>query len=177
MNRPFVMLWDPLIRVFHWSLVIIVASNYAINETGEIWHRALGGTALGLLIVRFIWGFMAKGAARWSDFFPTPKRLWQHSAALLQGKNYRRMGHTPIGALVMIIMMLCIFALGITGMMMSLTDAFVLEDWLAELHSLLADTLVIVVAVHVLAAIVESLRLKENLPLSIVTGKREQRDE
>lgn len=176
MGTKAVVLWDPWIRTFHWSLVVIFVANIWFTEPGEIVHRALGGTAMALVFLRVIWGFIGKGAARWSDFFPTPSRLWQHSKALLTGKPYHRMGHSPLGALVMIAMMLLFIALSVTGMMMTLTDAFMFDDWVAEYHELFAQSLFYLAAFHVFAAIFESIRNKENLPMSMVTGKRIQRD-
>ena len=39
-------LWDPLVRLFHWSLAGIFVANYWINETGEDWHKWLGYIAI-----------------------------------------------------------------------------------------------------------------------------------
>ncbi|ACE85367.1 cytochrome b/b6 domain-containing protein [Cellvibrio japonicus] len=172
MASPTVTLWDPLVRVFHWSLVIIFVSNMYLNEQGGDWHQWLGYAAVVLLLVRFLWGFIGKGAARWSDFFPTPARLKQHVRALVCGEPCHRLGHSPLGALVMILMMLAVLALGITGYMMEEIDYFWGEDWVENLHGIIANSLLGLVIVHILAAVVESVRLRENLPLSMVTGKR-----
>lgn len=176
MTQQTVTLWDPLVRFFHWSLVLIFISNYFINEPGSDWHQLLGYGALLLLMIRFVWGFVGKGAAKWQDFFPTPKRLWLHASALLTGKPYHRMGHSPIGALVMILMMLTVLGLVCTGMMMTVLEAFSDEYWPEEVHGVLANGLLSLAIVHVLAAIVESVRMKENLPLSMIHGKRRIRD-
>ena len=72
----------------------------------------------------------------------------------------------------MILMMLCILLLGVTGFMMSEIDYFWGEDWVVNLHSWIANSLLTLVLVHIFAALFESYRLKENLPLSMVTGKR-----
>lgn len=167
-------LWDPLIRLFHWSIAAIFFANYFINEAGEDWHQWLGYIAVAWLLVRFIWGFIGKGAARWADFFPTPQRLSVHIKALVKGEAYHRFGHSPLGGLVMILMMLCILCLGITGFMMQEVDYFWGEDWVENLHAWVADTLWILVLIHLLAALFESYRTKENLPLSMITGKRKK---
>lgn len=172
MSQEKIILWDPLIRIFHWSLVGIFIANYWINETGESWHERLGYIAVAWLFVRFIWGFTGKGAARWSDFFPTYSRLRLHLCALIKRKPYHRMGHSPLGALVMILMMLLVLALGVSGFMMEEIDYFWGEDWVQNLHMWSANTLLFLVLIHISAAIVESFRLKENLPLSMLTGKR-----
>lgn len=170
-------LWDPLIRLFHWSIAGIFLANYFFNEAGESWHQWLGYIAVAWLVVRFFWGFFGAGAARWADFFPTPARLKTHISALIKGEHYHRMGHSPLGGLVMILMMLCILSLGITGFMMEEIDYFWGEDWVQNLHDWIASTLLALVLVHIVAAFFESYRLKENLPLSMITGKRRKIEE
>lgn len=172
MQAHTVKLWDPLIRLFHWSIAAIVVANYFFNEEGEDWHQWLGYIAVAWLTVRFFWGFFGAGAARWSDFFPTRARLTEHVGALVRGEHYHRMGHSPLGGLVMILMMLCILLLGITGFMMQEIDYFWGEDWVENAHEWIANSLIALVAIHLFAAMFESYRLKENLPLSMITGKR-----
>ncbi|MGD8175302.1 cytochrome b/b6 domain-containing protein [Marinimicrobium sp. ARAG 43.8] len=173
--RHSVTLWDPLIRVFHWSIAGIFVANYWLNEKGDDWHQWLGYTAAALIVLRVVWGFIGPRPARWSDFFPTPSRLKAHLAALLKGRDQHRMGHSALGALVMILMMLCFVGLATTGYMMEEIDRFWGVDWLEELHGLIANTLLTLVVLHLLAALFESVRLKENLPWSMVTGKRRER--
>lgn len=176
MNAATEKLWDPVVRLFHWSLVFIFFANYFFNEEGDDWHQWLGYAAVAWLVVRFVWGFFGRGAARWADFFPTPARLSTHVRALMRGEAYHRMGHSPLGGLVMILMMLCILMLGITGYMMQEIDYFWGEDWVEDLHGWIANSLLALVVVHVCAALFESYRLKENLPLSMVTGNRRKLD-
>lgn len=169
-------LWDPLIRVFHWSIAGVFLANYFINEAGETWHEYLGYFAIAGLLIRFVWGFVGKGAARWSDFFPTGSRLKAHVCALLKREPYHRMGHSPLGALVMIFMMLLILLLGVSGFMMEEIDYFWGEDWVQDLHSWCAHALWVLVLIHIAAALFESYCLKENLPFSMITGLRKKRD-
>lgn len=165
-------LWDPLVRLFHWSIAFIFIANYFFNEAGDDWHQWLGYSAVAWLLVRFFWGFFGKGAARWSDFFPTGPRLARHIKALVNKQDYHRLGHSPLGALVMIFMMVCMLLLGVTGYMMEEIDYFWGVDWVETTHDWIADTLMALVIIHISAALFESYRLKENLPLSMVTGKR-----
>lgn len=165
-------LWDPLLRLCHLSFATVFVANYFINEEGEDWHRWLGYYAVGCLVLRLIWGFVGPRSARWSDFWPTPARLAAHGRALLRGQPFHRLGHSPIGALVMLLMLTCIGGLGLSGWLMEEVDALWGAGWPMDLHSFLADALQALVCVHVLAALVESLRMRENLPLSMLTGRR-----
>ncbi|TNF07576.1 MAG: cytochrome B, partial [Pseudomonadales bacterium] len=105
MNRATVRLWDPVVRLFHWSLAGAFLANYFFTEEGENWHRWFGYYAVAWLVIRLVWGFVGTPAARWADFWPTPARLGEHLRALLSGRAYHRLGHSPLGALVMILMM------------------------------------------------------------------------
>lgn len=172
MQRETLTLWDPVVRLFHWSLVICFVADYWFTEEGDDWHNWLGYYAVGWLVVRLVWGFIGPTSARWSDFWPTPASLRAHASALVQRKPYHRLGHSPIGALVMILMMLLMLGLGVTGFLMEEVDYFWGEDLPRDIHEFFANALLALACVHVLAALVESLRLKENLPLSMITGRR-----
>jgi cytochrome b len=176
MSQQKVLLWDPLVRIFHCSIAGVFVANYWINEAGEKWHEWLGYFAAAFVMVRFVWGFVGRDAARWSDFFPTYSRLKQHFVTLIHRKPYHRLGHSPIGAVVMILMMLLLLIIGVSGYMMEEIDYFWGEDWVQDLHSWSANALFALVIIHVLAALFESYRLKENLPLSMITGQRNRAD-
>ena len=49
--------WDPLVRVLHWTLVFCVVSNF-LNESGEDLHQILGLIAAAAVTLRFIWCFI-----------------------------------------------------------------------------------------------------------------------
>ncbi len=66
--------------------------------------------------------------------------------------------------------------LGITGYMLEEIDYFWGVQWVEDLHEWIANAVMALVVVHVSAALLESYRLKENLPLSMVTGKRRPLD-
>src|SRR3989338_3892041 len=127
-------MWDPLVRLFHWSLAGAFIGNYFFTEEGEDWHRWLGYYAVAWLVIRLLWGFIGSPAARWSDFWPTRTRLVEHGRALLGGRPYHRLGHSPIGALVMLLMMALMLGLGVSGFLMEEIDYFWGADLPEELH-------------------------------------------
>lgn len=177
MNTPPLRLWDPVVRLFHWSLAGAFLANYFFTEEGENWHRWLGYYAVAWLAIRLLWGFVGSPAARWADFWPTRARLTEHLKALVSGRDYHRMGHSPLGGLVMIGMMLLMFGLGVTGFLMEEVDYFWGADLPLQIHEFCANALMALVGLHIVAALFESYRLKENLPLSMVTGKRRKLEE
>ena len=172
MPTAHVTLWDPVVRLLHWALVLAFLLNYFVVEEGEDVHQWLGYFAAGSIVVRVVWGFLDTGAARWAAFWPTPSRLAQHLRALLRGGHPPQLGHSPIGALVMVLLLLLMAALAVSGFLMEEVDYFWGEEWLEDVHETFANSVAALVVLHVSAAVVESIRLRENLPWSMVTGRR-----
>ncbi|WP_192553407.1 cytochrome b/b6 domain-containing protein [Pseudomonas sp. IzPS59] len=172
MPRDSLRLWDPVVRVFHLSIAGVFAANYFFNEAGDDWHVWLGYYAMGWLLVRLVWGFVGPRSARWSDFWPTPSRLAAHARSLIAGRPEHRLGHSPIGALVMILMLLAMLTIGLSGWAMEEIDALWGADWPLQVHETAADALLALVIVHIAAALFESVQVRDNLPLSMLTGRR-----
>ncbi|AYC31497.1 DUF4405 domain-containing protein [Pseudomonas cavernae] len=169
-------LWDPLVRFCHWSVAGVFFADYffltSFGSQVQFWHRWLGYYAVLCVLIRVGWGFVGSPAARWADFWPTPTRLATHLRALFKRQPFHRLGHSPLGALVMLLMLLSMLSLGVSGFLMEEVDYFWGEDLPRDIHVWIADALFALVCVHIAAALFESWRLKENLPLSMITGKR-----
>lgn len=164
-----VLVWDILVRLFHWTIVTGFSLEMFVLEEGKWQHRWVGYAILSAILIRILWSFWGTPHARYADWFPTPKKLHTYMAALLKGNEPRYIGHNPAGAVMMIVLVLAMAACGITGWMQGL-DRFWGEDWLQEAHKILANGILILAGIHVLGAIVESFRHKENLILSMITG-------
>ena len=162
--------WDPLVRVLHWSLVICVIGNL-LNEDGETIHQWLGYIASAIVVVRIFWGFVGSRYARFADWFPTPSRLAPYINALLHNRAPRHIGHNPAGAVMMMALMALVLLLGVSGYMMG-TDAFFGEDWVEGLHEGLANILIGAVFLHVGGALFESWKHRENLIASMLHGRK-----
>ncbi|MBS0592063.1 MAG: cytochrome b/b6 domain-containing protein [Proteobacteria bacterium] len=165
-----VKVWDPLVRVFHWSLVASVFGAFLVEE-GDTAHCWLGYTALGLVAFRLLWGFFGTRHARFSDFVRGPRAVAEYVRARLAGTSQRRLGHNPAAALMILSLLALIAAVGVTGWMLTL-DAFFGAEWLEDVHGTLAWTLLALVGVHVLAAIVESVHYRENLIATMLHGRK-----
>lgn len=163
--------WDPIVRLFHWTVVTACLLNLFVLEPGNTLHRAVGYTVAAVLAVRLVWGFIGTRHARFTDFFPTPGRLLPYLRALAQCREPRHLGHNPAGAVMMILLMVLLGGVCLTGWMMGL-DAFWGEDWLQEVHGTLANAIMVLALLHAAAALFESFRHRENLVLSMVTGRK-----
>lgn len=169
--QPMTRVWDPIVRIFHWTVVTACTLNLFILEEGKYWHRVTGYVVATAIAVRVIWGFIGTKHARFGDFLPTPGKVSNHIQDLFDGKEKRYLGHNPLASVMMLCLMALLAATALTGWMTTL-DAFWGEKWLEQLHRLLANSIMVLVFVHAGAAVVESLRHKENLIWSMVTGRK-----
>ncbi len=165
--------WDLFVRLFHWSLVSCVLLNYFVLEEGDPPHEWCGYVAAGLVVARVVWGFFGSTHARFADFFPTPARLRAHLVGLRSGTAPFHWGHNPLGAIMMLLLMALVLSLGLTGWMQGL-DAFWGEEWLEELHEVLANGLILAAGLHAAAALVMGRVERTRLIKAMVTGVKER---
>ncbi|HEC01757.1 MAG TPA: cytochrome B [Sphingomonadales bacterium] len=160
--------WDIFIRTFHWSVVMIILADFTFFEEGRV-HEILGYILLGLLGLRFIWGFIGSKYARFKDFFPTPTRIKNHLAEMGDGEKTSYIGHNPIGALMIFNLYFALLLLSLSGYL-SITDRFWGVEWVEELHEFFAGYLLASVALHVAGVLWESRRSGINLISAMITG-------
>lgn len=164
-----VRVWDPVVRIFHWTVAGGVIANLTILRHAENPHIYVGYAVIAALIVRLVWGLVARGHARFASFVPGPRRLVGYLAAMLAKREPRYLGHNPAGAAMIVLLLMLLATVGTSGWMMGL-DAFWGVGWVENLHEIAANILIGAVALHVIGAIVESVRHRENLPLAMITG-------
>ena len=172
-----VKVWDILVRFTHWAVAAGVIANLAFTEDGGQIHEYVGYTVVALVVIRLLWGFVGTKYARFSDFFPTPKRVKSHLNELKaqhvnnQSVKTEHLGHNPLGALMIFALWGAIIGLGLTGYLM---ESRVLgnKDLFEGIHEVLANSLYVLVPLHVISAIVMSRLQKQNLIKSMVTGNK-----
>lgn len=166
--------WDPLVRVFHWSLAGLFLANF-FTEGGETVHRWIGYTTLILITVRLVWGFVGSRHARFSDWVRGPRTVSVYLRERLAGRSRRRLGHNPAAAVMIVSLLAGVVLVGLTGWLQG-TERFFGEPWLEELHEVLAYGVLALVGLHVLAAIHESIHYRENLVASMIHGRKRALD-
>jgi cytochrome b len=166
-----VRVWDPLVRVFHWSLAASFLGAYLIGEDGGQLHRALGYTVLGLIAFRLLWGVIGTRHARFASFIPSPRTLRNYVGDVATHREKRYLGHNPAGAAMIVALLLAVTATGVTGWMMT-TDAFWGAEEIEDVHEVFANGTLLLVALHVGGVIFSSLRHRENLVRAMITGRK-----
>ena len=192
--------WDPLLRLAHWGIAVVVIANYAFTKEGGSVHIALGWVGMALLLLRLIWGFVGPREARFASFPPNPMAALRHLGGLLRGTAPQYPSHNPAGALMAYALWACLAVLMLTGLGMSglspfaqadLEAAVAEGDWsvlveedgdaegespygdvLEEVHEVAANLILILAVLHVAGVAVESRALRRNLLAPMLITRR-----
>ena len=166
-----VRVWDPLVRILHWTLAPAVLVAYASGDDGGAFHEWVGSVALAAAALRVLWGFVGPVRARFRDFVPGPSSLAAYVRALAGRSEPRYVGHNPLGGAWIVVLLALTVATGATGWVLSVLGEHghhALEEW----HEGLAATLLAAAAIHVAGVGYESLRHGENLVRAMFTGRK-----
>jgi len=181
-----VKVWDPLVRAFHWLLVIGFFTAYFTEDDFLTVHVYAGYTVLALILVRLVWGFIGSRNARFSSFVTAPRVAWQYVKDTLMFRAKRYLGHNPAGGAMIILLLISLLLTTMTGLAAygASETAGPLAGWLGnigetgedvikEVHEFFANFTVFLVVIHVAGVIFESLAHRENLVRAMVNGYKQ----
>lgn len=170
MNRQ-AKVWDPLVRLFHWGLVLSFATAWLSADYSKTLHHWSGYVAAILIAIRLVWGLWGTRYARFVQFVRSPRVILSYLRDIVTGREQRYLGHNPAGG-AMIVMLLVAVAAQVTLGWLSTTDAFFGVEWIEWAHGVVAKGILLLIALHVLGVVAASWRHRENLPLAMVTGRK-----
>jgi len=178
-----VRVWDLPVRLFHWSLVLLVAFQfYSGNVGGNVmrWHMISGYTILALVIFRVGWGIAGSTTARFSHFFAGPRaaltfarRLWSHTPESFAG-------HNPVGGWMVLALLALLAVQAGSGLFanddistegpLAVLVSKATSDGMTAIHHVTQKLLLALIALHVLAVLYHWRVLKQNLIRAMFTG-------
>lgn len=173
--------WDLPTRLFHWVLVALVAGAWYTAEFGPMeWHARIGQAILALVIYRIIWGIIGSETAQFWNFIRGPVTVLRYAKGLFTGLAKEPVGHNPLGACMIVALLLILATQAVFGLM-SNDDIFfegplfnlVGKEWsdtLTGYHHLLFNVILAAAALHVAAALFYLIFKKENLIGAMITG-------
>jgi cytochrome b len=166
-----VRVWDPLVRVFHWSLVAAFVTAWATGDEVMSVHEFAGYVIVGLLVFRLAWGIVGSRHARFTDFVYGPATVigFLKDSVILKARRY--LGHNPAGGAMVIALLLTLAVITASGVMMT-TDAFWGVRWVRETHETAVDVALVLVALHVAGVVLASIEHRENLVRAMITGRK-----
>jgi cytochrome b len=180
-------IWDLPVRLFHWMLVILMAVSYFSGLAGGDWmklHFWSGYAILTLLLFRIAWGFVGSTTARFSHFVKGPLAALDHLKELAGADRPRDIGHNPLGGAMVVVLLLGLLLQVVAGLFAADTDEGTVSGPLAALapdkwveratavHHFWINVLLVLVAVHVLAALLYLVWKRQNLIGAMLSGHK-----
>lgn len=189
--------WDPLLRLFHWSLAASIAIAFVTSENGDALHEWVGYGALGLIGFRLIWGLIGPRYARFAQFVAGPQRVLTYTRDMIKLREKRYIGHNPLGAMMVVAILATTAATGVTGWLMTAPGGVAMLPgapalvapafadaargggyWTSptgavkDIHEAFANLLLVLIFLHVAGVIYASRRHREKLVLAMLTGQK-----
>lgn len=187
--------WDPLLRVFHWSLVAAVAVAWLTADEIDTIHEIAGYTVAGLVAFRLLWGLIGSRYARFAQFLRGPGATLSYLGDMARRKERRYLGHNPAGAAMILALLVTLSGTALTGWLMTDTARLAMlpemprivapawadddrehggggEEAVEEVHEVLANLTLILIGLHVAGVVLASVRHRENLARAMVTGTK-----
>ncbi len=186
MASPRRVLWDAPLRLFHWTLAVLAVFSFVTGTVGVDWmpwHLRSGYAILALLVFRLAWGFVGGTTARFAHFIRGPRAALEHARALVREERPVTFGHNPLGAWMVVAMLLALLFQAVTGLFaddelrtqgplaVKVSEAMVSR--MSALHSWNRWVVAALVAVHVIAIALYQWRWKIDVFWPMVSGRRE----
>jgi cytochrome b len=177
--------WDLPVRLFHWTLLLAVAGAWLTHELGITWfdaHVWCGYAVLVLVGFRLLWGLVGTRHARFWNFIRGPVTTLRYALDLLRGREAHHAGHNPLGAWMVVLLLLALLAQALLGLFGNdeifnfgplygyVTNERSIE--LTSLHRKLFYGILGAVALHVAAVLYHLLAKRENLVRAMFTGRK-----
>lgn len=191
-----VRVWDPLVRGFHWILVLAFATAWLTEDELQPLHEIAGYTVAGLIAFRLIWGLVGSRYARFAQFVKGPGATAAYLGSMIRGSERRYLGHNPAGAAMIVALLLSLSGTALTGWLMAEPSRLAMlpalpqivgpawadndehgegygkESPFEELHEAFANLTLLLVALHIGGVALASVRHRENLARAMVTGRK-----
>ncbi len=175
--------WDPLLRIFHWSLVVLFVVAYVSGSHPAYYrvHLAAGIAILGLVVFRLLWGFIGPRPAQFADFLRGIPAILAHVRELATGRLRPVAGHNALGGWAVLAILLLVLVEVVSGLFASTFDydgplaRLIPDDWastMADVHLLNLNLLLAILLVHLTGVAVTSALGHENLVASMIHGRK-----
>jgi cytochrome b len=111
-----VRVWDPLVRIGHWVLVLAFATAYLVEDGPQWLHNYAGYLVAAVVVLRVAWGVIGPRHARFADFVTGPRRVIGYMQGLATGQAHRHVGHSPAGGAMTVALLIALAATALSGM-------------------------------------------------------------
>ncbi len=175
--------WDAPTRLFHWAIVILVATSYFSMKLEWIEvHYWSGYTMLTLLLFRLLWGFVGSETSRFSKFLRSPGAGLAHLAAFGKREPDREIGHNAAGGWMVLLMLLALAVQASTGLFAGdpvegggpFVDQIAgqTQKWLNRIHHFNWNIILGLIGLHIVAILAYAALKRHDLVRPMLTGRK-----
>jgi len=165
------LVWDLPTRFFHWFFASSFIGAYLTGDSERwmLWHVAFGYSMLGLICFRVVWGLVGTRYVLFSEFVTGVSAIVRYLRSLISAKPIHYVGHNPLGALSILILLMLGLLAGFSGLLLyNEVDLAGLESF----HELTANLMLLIVFIHILGVLVSSWLHQENLIRAMIDGRK-----
>ena len=178
-------IWDVPVRIFHWSLVTLFIAAYVTNLLGPNYfnyHLWAGYGIIVLVVFRILWGFVGTYHARFFNFVSNPVATTKYALSVLKKKDVHYLGHNPLGAVMVVALLLAILVQAVTGLFTNaeiinlgplygyINDELSLK--LTSIHRQLFYWIAGAIFLHIAAVLFHVWFKRDNIVKAMFTGKK-----
>lgn len=161
---------DAPTRAFHWLMALSFAGAY-ITADGERWrlvHVTLGYTVIGLLVFRVLWGLLGPRQVRLSVWAGKLSGVKAFVQTLKAGRVNWQAGQNLLQTLAIVALLALLVFTTASGYTLyeELTG-----EWMEDVHEVLGNAALAVIGLHLVMVLVGSLLRRQNLALTMLTGR------
>jgi cytochrome b len=189
--------WDPLVRIGHWTLVGTFAIAYFLGDDILRLHVWSGYLLSAVVLARIVWGFVGPRHARFTDFVYSPRRVIAYLKDMASFRARRYIGHSPAGGAMAVVLLAMLAATVFSGLMAYAIDKnrgplapYVSQisiqlvtparaddgedrgEYWEDLHEAISNFTLFLIILHIGGVAVASFAHRENLVRAMITGDK-----
>ncbi|MBI5451616.1 MAG: cytochrome b/b6 domain-containing protein [Gammaproteobacteria bacterium] len=191
--------WDPLVRIGHWSLVALFAIAYLSGDEDSDLHIYAGYALLAIVLLRIVWGLVGSQHARFSDFIKGPVATLSYLRAFMRRQPPHYLGHNPLGGWMVIALLTMLLLVSWSGLKAYAAEGHgplaqhieligsahadddgggngAEDEFWEEAHELLSNLTLLLIGLHVAGVIASSIIHRESLVKAMITGNKRRDD-
>lgn len=172
-------IWSLPTRLFHWLLAIGFTVAYILGDFDDLenWHFAFGAFVGTLIFFRLIFGLFGPKYSNFKDF----PIAWIKQKEFIRSyfsKSKTYAGHNPVASVIMLLILIIGIVCSISGYLLYAEENYLLssgisEDLLEESHEFLANFFLVLVGIHLLGIVSDTLFHRNTGTIqSIFTGNK-----
>jgi len=169
-----VLVWDWPLRLWHWSLAILVVVAWVTPNIYDGLHQFAGYAVIALLAFRLVWGFVGTRHSRFDKIVLRLRAAPGYLRNLRRGDTGRYLGLNPAGVALLVAMLALLLISTVSGAM-QVTVRFFGVWWIEDTHAYSSYAVLVLAGLHVLGTLLMSGLQRENLVRAMITGRKHPR--